>query len=460
MRSDALRWCGVRCCVAAVALAATMLVVARPAAAQPGFGFNNRSVGGIAVDVNGLLQVADLDAVGQLQKLRAGALTAIPAPLGQQVADRKISLRGLQAKIRACREKGQELPDEVIFLAGLQRIRYVLVYPDKQDVVLVGPGEGWKIGPKGEAVGATTGRPVMLLDDLATALRAALDPQARMAEITCSIDPTAEGVAALRQHVARLKTIGNPQTTAAGIERVLGQQQITLSGVPGESHFARVLVAADYRMKRLAMGFEASPVRGLPSYLQMIPAGSRGMDDPQPRWWLTPNYRPLLRDADGLAWEIRGASVKAMTEQDFFTAAGQRQHTGQANPVAQQWADAMTARYDQLAAVEPIFGQLQNCIDLTIVAGLLTQQGLAAKAGLDLDVLAGGQSVPPMKFHVPKTVGSQASLMKKGSDWVIAVSGGVKINPRTLLEKAERSEKPMTIRDEAKLGEHADWWWN
>ena len=76
--------------------------------------------------------------------------------------------------------------------------------------------------------------------------------------------------------MATLHTIGDPGTTAANIEQTLGPQQITFSGVPATSHFARVLVAADYRMKRLAMGFEPSPVRGLPSFLQMMQPPAAG----------------------------------------------------------------------------------------------------------------------------------------------------------------------------------------
>ena len=45
---------------------------------------------------------------------------------------------------------------------------------------------------------------------------------------------------------------------------------MTIRGVPKDSHFAAVLLAADYRMKRLAMAFERSPVKGLTSYLQML----------------------------------------------------------------------------------------------------------------------------------------------------------------------------------------------
>ena len=58
-------------------------------------------------------------------------------------------------------------------LAGLQEVRYVFVYPEQKDIVLVGYGEGWRIDTRGNIVGVTTGKPVLLLDDLLTALRTA-----------------------------------------------------------------------------------------------------------------------------------------------------------------------------------------------------------------------------------------------------------------------------------------------
>ena len=61
------------------------------------------------------------------------------------------------------------------------------------------------------------------------------------------------------------------------MEQALGPQTITVTGVPATSHFARVMVAADYRMKRLSMNMEPAPIAGLPSYLEMMSGGSRAI---------------------------------------------------------------------------------------------------------------------------------------------------------------------------------------
>ena len=194
--------------------------------------------------------------------------------MGEAVALRKVSLRGLEAAMQESNKAGKALPDEVRFLGGLQGIRYVLVYPEQHDIVLVGPGEGWKVDARGNVIGVTTGRPVMLLDDLLVALRTAR--QAAQGGITCSIDPTSEGLRQLKSYVATLHTIGDRRPRRPISGRPWAGSRSPSAACPTSSHFARVLVAADYRMKRLAMNFEPAPIRGLPSFLTMMKAGAQG----------------------------------------------------------------------------------------------------------------------------------------------------------------------------------------
>ena len=420
--------------------------------------YSNRTVGGISINPTGMLDNPTVEALGELQKLRAKALAPAAGELNRTVGLRKISLRKLEAAMQKCLDSGKDLPNEMKCLAGLQQIRYVFVYPEKHDIVLAGPGEGWKVDAKGNIVGVTTGRPVLMLDDLLVALRTARGPKPQ--DITCSIDPKPDGLTQLREHVARLRTIGNPKQTAAGIERALGRQQITFTGVPADTHFARVLLAADYRMKRLAMNFDPAPIPGLPNFLEMLEVASHGMNNVLPRWWLAPEFRPLVRDADGLAWELRGATVKALTEDDFLTAAGQREHSGRSSPTAQKWADNMTREYDRLALAEPVFGELRNCAELAALATLIVRENLTDKAGYTMPLLLSASALKTAQLSVPKQVDSRASLLKRDRNWIISVSGGVMIKLHTLLNNIETSEKLTPIRNEAALGEHNDWWWN
>src|SRR5262249_31571984 len=140
-------------------------------------------------------------------------------------------------------------------------------------------------------------------------------------------------------------------------------------------------------------------------------------DNMMPRWWLACDYDPIAKSEDGLAFEIRGRGVKAMTEDEIIGADGNVQQTGKANPVAQKWADTMTAKYDELSAKEPIFGELRNIMDLAVVAAIIKKENLCSQAGCDLNsVWKQESSVAHQEFPAPKFVDTQCSLMKRGRE--------------------------------------------
>lgn len=421
--------------------------------------FISRAVGGVSIDAHGVVRNAEQDALGELGRKWAESLQQIPGDLNQPSELRKVSLKQLEAAIAQHVNQGTPLPDAVRYLAGLQRIRYVFVYPDAGDIVLAGYGEGWLVDERGNVVGANTRRPVLGLDDLLVALRTA--ESAAQGGITCSIDPTQAGLERLQSFASSLAAGVNPKTAAAQIEEQLGPQLVTVTGVPADSHFARVLVAADFRMKRLAMNFDPSPVSGLPSFLHMLKGKtSRGMHNMLPRWWLATHYDALLTDGEGLAWELRGPGVKAMTEDDFLAADGSRKQSGKASPVAQKWADNMTARYEELSVKEPIFGELRNCMDLAVIAALLVKENLPARANCSLGILLNGSDLQATSFHSPAQVDTKASFIETKNSYIISASGGVLIDSWGAAGRRESSEALAPLHAEAAQNRGDAWWWN
>ena len=150
------------------------------------------------------------------------------------------------------------------------------------------------------------------------------------------------------------------------------------------------------------MNFEPSPVQGMPSFLHMYTPSGVGMDNILQRWWLEPKYESVLRSPDGLAWEFNGASVKCMTEEDFATANGQREHTGKPSAAAQKWADNMTKQYDELAVAAPVFGDLRNCMQLALVGALVVHERLADKAGCTLPALMQESTLKTFNCRPPR----------------------------------------------------------
>src|SRR5262245_60136291 len=189
-----------------------------------GFGFGNR-VGGVSIDAAGMVtspeKSARIPMRDALRKLHATP----PTELNERTEMRMISLRRLEEAVSEAKQSTAEmLPDDLRFLAGIQRIQYVLVYPEEHDIVLAGPGEGWKVDDEGNVVGVTTGRPVLRLEDLLVALRSV--DQARQGGISCSIDPTPEG----RQRLDAVLAKGGTYSSGLvdKIRLALGKQQITV----------------------------------------------------------------------------------------------------------------------------------------------------------------------------------------------------------------------------------------
>jgi hypothetical protein len=417
-------------------------------------GFGNSAVGGVVVDTNGVLRFATVDEIGGLVKMRAEQIKRLPEDIGVATPLRKVSLRRLLEEFLARKEKTQTplFTEDMEYLAGLTRIQYVFVYPEEKDIVLAGPAEPIKVSANGHMVGAESGHPILQLDHLLIALRTA--EAAGREPISCSIDPTKEGIAAFNQIVSETRRFDSG--LGPRLEKAMGMQDVTITGVPLGSDFARTMVGADYRMKRLAMGFDKIPVRGLSTYLSMVTANSPAM----PRWWMAPHYDAILKDADGLAWELRGLGVKVMTEDTIFGKDGDAKRTGKANPAAQKWADQMTKAYDKLSVHYPIFGELRNMMDMSVVGALIVKNNLLQTAGLDLTPLTTDRSVTARdNFAVPKKVPTVVSWDKQGSRYVVTASGGVEIDSWKVADKTETSKAIGETRQSAgPTG--GKWWWN
>ena len=421
--------------------------------------FFRQSVGGISVAPDGVLKLPQLADLRGLRKEILDGATEVSSELKEPTEMRKISLRALEAALQEAHAKGKDaLPDDIRYLAGIQRIQYVFVVPEENDIVLAGPGEGWKVDDNGYVVGATNGLPVIHLDDLIWAFRTV--ENARRGGLTCSIDPTAEGLANFDQVVKANGGRMVPGIVSA-LAEAMGQQKISVTGVPDTSHLARVLVAADYRMKRYAMELDKAPKGiNLPSYLSMLKTKKASVDNVLPRWWMACNYEPLAKSEDGLSWEIRGPGVKVMSEEEILVD-GKRVGAGKSGGITQQWADVMTEKYGALSVKDPVFGELRNVMDLCVIAALISREDMLGKASLQLPTITSERDgAKTEEFNAPREVSTQCSLTKAGNKFIVNASGGVEINSWGVVEKVKADPAIGKLREKAVGQAGKSLWWN
>lgn len=382
------------------------------------------SVGGFSIDGQQAFRVADKqELTGLTQKMRQ-QLQSIPADLDQKTEVRKISLKRLSAQLK--KEISDEtktehrISDSLLYLGGLTAIDAVVAVPEENDIYLVGPAEGWTVSDSGAVVGKTSGKPILLLEDLLTVFRAA---QRKADVISCSIDPTPEAV----KRFSNMTVIPDPQQKRQANIEAMGMMNITFNGINSDCRMAEVLSAADYRMKRLSLGVEAMPVKGLSSYAKMIHKSSNSF---AVRFWIQPEYSTLLHDADKLVWNIKETKVNVLTEREFVSANGSREVSGQKDIVAERWAKSMTKNYSSLSKTDPIFAEAKNCMDLALVAAVILSQNLMDRVGSSFDGLTDEKAAPLPSRIAPKAVPGD-SLVKvtdnRGS--YLSVTGGVLINP-------------------------------
>ena len=326
-------------------------------------------------------------------------------------------------------------------------------------MILAGPAEGWKVSGDGSIVGVSTNRPVIHLEDFLVAMRS-VDAANQGSGISVSIDPTQEGTQRLTQFYAELSKRREFNPSMKGdVEQVMGDQQIRLTGVPQDSRFAHVLVAADYKMKRIAMGLEASPIKSLPSFLDLAVKGKAKTVRMAPRFWMECNYQPLAKSENGHVWQLRGQGVKTLCEETVVSRDGKQKV--KPNRFATKWSDLMTKHFDELAAADATFGELRNVMDLSVVGALMKQQQMTQAVSLDIPGILGLTEVATTPaWTVPKTVPTQCSFARLSRSWLVTASGGVTVDSWAVADKSEVDAKVGEVAQVALKRSTDRWWWN
>jgi hypothetical protein len=438
--------------------AAVALAIGAPSAARA-----QTNAAGIAIDADGVLRMKTFsDPAGQVMRERIASARATLDPKITAFSKlRKISLNRLE---QAIVDRQGTISDDMRYLAGLQRVRYVFYYPDSKDIVLAGPAEGWAADLSGRVVGLSSGRPVVQLQDVVVSLRTFPADSSNTPVIGCSIDPTREGLAAMQNFLRNNRPNPNePQPFVEALRNSLGYQLVSIQGVSPKTRYAQVMVEADYRMKLIGIGLERPPVR-LVSYVDRAKPSDVGRNALQ-RWFFVPDYQCVRVSEDNLAMELVGDGVKLIGEDEMVTASGQRHTASRANKASQAFVMGFSKRYAELAERSPVYAELRNLIDVAIAAAYIQQQDYYTKAGWKMEFFGSEKAFPVENYDIPKTVESAVNAIWKGQTLMTPIGGGVQIQPSQALESdrllSDQKGKVAKLRETVapKLAK-GQWWWD
>lgn len=448
--------------LASLMMAALAVVAMAPTAPAQVF---NQPVAGVRVNPDGVLQVQTVDGRIGRERLEA-ARQQLGKDLAEKSALRKVSLNRLAAAIEEAKQQGEELSDAMRAMAGLTAVRYVFFYPETGDIVLAGPAEGFIEDAAGRVRGIESGLPTILLEDVVTALRAFPPRQRGSSVISVSIDPTEEGLKRLNQALARAGAVrrGGERALTETLKNNLGLQTVTIHGIPATTHFAQVLVEADYRMKLIGIGLERLP-NGMPSYTERS-LGKPGAANAMERWYFEPSYDNVLVSEDGLGMELVGEGVRLVGAAEVVTAEGKRQERARGNRASQEFCEDFTNRFGEIAESVPVYAQLRNLMSLSIAAAYIQQKDFVTQAGWDMGPLMDESQLAVEVHTAPHQVETAVNAVWKGNTLLTPLGGGVLIQPKRAL-KEEFVRKDLNgdlVKPRDEIAPQADaknvWWWD
>lgn len=310
---------------------------------------------------------------------------------------RSLSLRVLEQRLRS--GGGTLKCGELSRCAGITRMMGFIIDRSRNDIVLVGK--------------AVPGKPALFLEDFVVALRSAYLIYAHKtargyehASPTCSIDPLSSTMRKLKKIGAAILSRSNDKQLDELMEEwntaCRSPQRVTVSGVPFDTRFARIMVGADFSLKKLVDGAEEIDIPGFTSHADMVlqnyrtdylagrrPGASVSMVN---RFWLSPGEAQFVESTGSLI--IRKCSVRLLTEQEFVEKSGTRHKTLESDSLARAFANQMTGKYKMIANRIPIYKELDDLFRIVFLAEVMQFSNAFASAALNSTYLLKELSLP------------------------------------------------------------------
>ncbi|MHB0998771.1 MAG: tetratricopeptide repeat protein [Armatimonadota bacterium] len=212
-------------------------------------------------------------------------------------------------------------------------------------------------------------------------------------------------------------------------EDFYGPQHVRLEGFPsdyGNTEFTRIMLEADYAMKRIMLGEDRLDIDGYVPFVDIIAKHPEQLSGKYFRWWLYPKetsgasaYRIVRGDMDVFIYD---SDVKLLTE-TMKRAHDGLSSTGQQDAMAEQGSLLFTSYYPQIERDRPVFRQLHGVFDVSKLAAVLRAEGASDQVFADI----ADRSVPRVKLKDsyegigPKLIPCDEST----GTWAIFTGGGV-----------------------------------
>jgi Protein of unknown function (DUF1598) len=390
---------------------------------------------GVYVDPKGQLKRVAGNFVGDRtleDRLRKAASETLKGNKAWQSSSelRMVSLKRLEQALVEASKGGVPLGADIIRLAGINQISYVLVDPSQEDVILAGTADPNRMG--------------YFLEDLAVVCALV---NSQTTPLGCSIEPKQERLLATTDFLSKPEA-GNmlsksPKRFADQLSELIGDYDVQVFGMNPRCSTSVALVAADEHMKQMGFGKAKLPV-SVKTYFDHMESKNQVSSESLIRWWFAFTDQPITTNPEKSLFRLPSQCVCVLSEQQFVTQTG-RQPTGGKDAAADAFAAEMSAKMNELRNFEPNYSRLCCVFETALALQLALDSSSMADFRPWFPNLCGLGKMDQKKVVEPKSVPGLVTThtLKKKKTNVAVISGGVTISPKQIAEKSNWQATPL-----------------
>lgn len=287
-----------------------------------------------------------------------------------------ISLTTYLTKLGAIINSGETIPEDMNNLYGMSWLEGFVLNREINDIILVGKRD--------------ISRPTLHAEDLFINFQNVLDSATAP---YCSLDPLPEKVKQLEQ-VLNDRAADFEQTIIRA-RAAIGDQMVLIGGVPLNSRHAKIMIYADYDMKKISQG--SLKVPGIRSCIDIVKSDTveELKDEPtMSRFWLhikenkSGEVYPSFLESDGIVF-IDKCPVVVLTESQISDKFGNLRDDSLKDITARTFASEMSHSYNILSREVPLFAELENLFRLQACIRAMQYKQAFEVTRFDLELILG-----------------------------------------------------------------------
>jgi hypothetical protein len=238
----------------------------------------------------------------------------------------------------------------------------------------------------------------------------------------CSLDPVQQNVVRLNNYLKNRESASDSYK----IKELLGEQVAVIGGIPAKSRHAKIMLDADYHMKKVSQGIIRLP--DIPSCLDMAVNnfGEIGWS----RFWFNNADNSPKYVGNSNILEIAECKIVVSTRGMSSTNSGDLFDSNVENPVANSFARNFSKNFLKSAQIVHVYADLENLFRLQAVLRAMDKNGVLESNGSLFNYYL-NEYPYSITYDIPDSYpGLVNELQSVNGDLTVVVMGGVSMEAK------------------------------